>query len=137
MVYQKAKPVFAEVNRMRGKPFFTDDTSVRNHFEIQLINKRNQPVKFTVSLEQGPEQATVSGFEEITLEPLGDETRPIVVSQPASAYMGPADLVFRVHADPGDSEIVRQARFLGPNVYMLRESLGLPQPEKAEKDDKS
>ena len=127
-VYLKAKPVFAEVNRMRGKPFFTDETSVRNHFEIQLINKRNQPVTFTISLEEAPENAALSGFEEIVLGPLADETRPVVVRQPAADYIGPADLKFRIHAEPGESEITREARFLGPNAYMLRESLGLPPP---------
>ncbi len=130
VIYNRAKPIFAEISRMRGEPFFTDRSSVRNHYQVRLVNKRNQPVTFTVALENAPRQMAISGFEKITLAPLAEESRPLIVTLPADAYTGPIDIHFNILAEPGSHGITRDAKFLGPNAHLFRQSLGLPPPGK-------
>jgi cytochrome c oxidase accessory protein FixG len=114
--YHKAKPVFAEVSRMRGAPFFVDPTVVRNHYQIRLLNKRNQPVTFTISLENPPTGFTLSGLgEPLTLAAHAEASRPMIVINDRIHYTGPTDLILKIQAQPGDANITQKIKFLGPN----------------------
>ena len=114
--YHKAKPVFAEVSRMRGAPFFVDPTVVRNHYQLRLLNKRNQPVTFTVSLENTPAGFTLSGIgEPLTLAAHAEASRPMIVINDRIRYTGPAEITLKIQAQPGDATITQKIKFLGPN----------------------
>jgi cytochrome c oxidase accessory protein FixG len=114
-VIQRAKPIHAEISRMRGAPFFVDPSSVRNHYQIRLVNKRNQPVAFSVALEGAPAGFTLSGLtEELTLPPLGEVSRPLIIVTPMDTYSGPLNLTLRIHATPGAASITQELQFLGP-----------------------
>lgn len=41
--FSRAKPMNADVSRMRGPSFYVDPSVVRNHFQLRLFNKRNEP----------------------------------------------------------------------------------------------
>ena len=114
--YHKAKPVFAEVSRMRGAPFFVDPTVVRNHYQLRLLNKRNQPVTFTISLENPPSGFTLSGIgEPLTMAAHAEASRPMIVINDLAHYTGPTDLTLKIQAQPGDATITQKIKFLGPN----------------------
>lgn len=114
--YHKAKPVFAEVSRMRGAPFFVDPTVVRNHYQLRLLNKRNQPVTFVVSLDNPPPGFTLSGLgEPLTLAAHAEANRPVIVINDRIHYSGPAELTLKIQAQPGDATITQKIKFLGPN----------------------
>jgi cytochrome c oxidase accessory protein FixG len=111
----RAKPITTEVSRVRGASFFDDSTSVRNLFQLRLVNKRNQPATFHISLEGAPEAFTTSGASEpLELSPLQEETRTLVVIIPRADYRGPQDLTVRIEATPGDATRRHTVRFLGP-----------------------
>ncbi len=111
----KARPVLAEVSRMRGAPYFHDESVVRNHYQTRLINKRNQPVEFTLSLEDAPSGFTLSGVDgSLTLAPLAEVQRPLVILVERDDYTGPVTLTLRIDADPGGHRIHQEIRFLGP-----------------------
>ncbi|MFM2197584.1 MAG: cytochrome c oxidase accessory protein CcoG [Verrucomicrobiota bacterium] len=114
--YHKAKPVFAEVSRMRGAPFYVDPKVVRNHYQLRLLNKRNQPVTFEVSLEDAPAGFTLSGTgESIELAAHAETSRPIIIINDREHYKGPVELTLEIEAQPGDAEISQKIKFLGPN----------------------
>jgi cytochrome c oxidase accessory protein FixG len=114
--YHKAKPVFAEVSRMRGAPFFVDPAVVRNHYQLRLLNKRNQPVTFTISLENPPSGFTLSGIgEPLTMAAHAEASRPMIVINDLAHYTGPTDLTLKIQAQPGDATITQKIKFLGPN----------------------
>jgi hypothetical protein len=118
--FHKAKPVFAEVSRMRGAPFFVDPTVVRNHYQLRLLNKRNQPVTFTISLENPPPGFTLSGIgEPLTLAALAEASRPVIVINDRIHYTGPAELTLKIEAQPGNATITQKIKFLGPNPNQL------------------
>ncbi len=111
----KARPIHAEVSRMRGAPYFQDGDVIRNHYQTRLINKRNQPVGFTFSLEDAPEGFTLSGVDgTLTLGALEEAQRPLVILADRRHYTGPVTLSLRVEADPGGHSVRRSVRFLGP-----------------------
>lgn len=113
--YFKARPVLAEVSRMRGAPYFHDDAMVRNHYQTRLINKRNQPVEFVLSLEDAPKGFTLSGVDgTITLGPLAEAQRPLVVLVGRANYTGPVTLTLRIDTVPRGKPIREGIRFLGP-----------------------
>lgn len=116
VAYHKAKPILAEISRSRGPAFYSDTATIRNHYQLRLVNKRNQPVRFFITLEGNPAGFTTSGTgESITLNALGELTRPIVVLQDRASYKGPKDLTFTIRAEPGNTTVRQTFRFLGPN----------------------
>lgn len=119
--FHKVKPVFAEVSRMRGAPFYVDPTVVRNHYQIRLQNKRNQPVEFKFSLEDAPTGFTLSGMgDSITLEALAETSRPLVIINDLENYKGPMQLTLKIKAEPGNATIRQKIKFLGPNPNQIK-----------------
>ena len=118
---KNAKPYTADFFRMRGQPFYVAGNSVRNHFQVRLHNKRNQPATFTMRLVDAPPGYTLSGAEAaVDIEALGEVTRTAIVIVTGDAYTGPTSLTLGIHAEPGDVEIVHELRFLGPDPSSIK-----------------
>jgi hypothetical protein len=119
--FNHAKPIHAEISRMRGASFYLDAASVRNHYQLRLVNKRNQPVSFEVSLENAPRGYTTSGVKEsIHLAPLADHARALVILAPRNDYSGPVSLTLLIKAQPGNAIVRQEVDFLGPNPRTLK-----------------
>lgn len=119
----RAKPMNADVIRMRGPLFYNDPSVVRNHFQLRIVNKRNQPMAFTVSLENPPPGYAITGLgEDLTLPALQETARPLVVIVSNESYKGPCSLTLKIQSQPGDSTVRREVEFLGPNPQMLHHS---------------
>jgi cytochrome c oxidase accessory protein FixG len=112
----KAKPFHSQISRMRGAPYYTDATVVRNHYQLRLVNKRNQPVEFTISLLPQKEGFTLSGAgEPIRLGALAETSRPIVVINDKEHYAGGKDLTLQIRTHPGNHNTTHEIKFIGPN----------------------
>lgn len=120
--YLRAKPMNADVTRMRGPSFYVDSNLVRNHYQLRLFNKRNQAMSFTVSLENPPPGFEITGLgEDLKLNALQELARPLVVIVPNSAYQGPRTLTLKIHAEPGNSTVRHEVEFLGPNPHLFQQ----------------
>lgn len=105
---------------MRGAPYYTDSSFVRNHYQLRLLNKRNQPVEFSLSLDQAPEGFTLSGTDgTITLGALAETSRALVIINDSKSYTGPKDLTLEIRAQPGNQTIRQKLKFLGPNPNQI------------------
>lgn len=119
-VFFRAKPMYAEMSRMRGPSFYVDPTMIRNHYQIRLVNKRNQPMSFEISLENPAPGYSITGISDATtLQALQEIARPLVVIVPKTDYHGPVKLTLKIHAEPGDSTVRQEVEFLGPNPHTL------------------
>lgn len=126
-MFNRAKPFHAEISRMRGASFYTDVSAVRNHYQLRLANKRNQPATFTISLENAPPGFTLSGLDgTISLPALAEAARPLVVLHSRSSYTGPTSLTLLILAEPGGGTVRQKFEFLGPNPKMLGKSTPTP-----------
>lgn len=120
-MYHRAKPFHAEISRMLGPSFYTDPASVRNHYQLRIANKRNQNARFSISIENAPAGFTLSGVDSgISLAPLAEATRPIIVLSGKETYPGPTKLTLLIRAEPGNGTIRQKFEFLGPNPRSLR-----------------
>jgi cytochrome c oxidase accessory protein FixG len=119
----RAKPMNANLTRMRGPSFYQDPTLVRNHFQLRLFNKRNQPMTFKVSLENPPPGYVVTGVDEDLKVPAAKElARPLIVIVKNESYHGPVALTLKVEGQPGNSVVRQQVEFLGPNPHLFQQS---------------
>ena len=120
------KPGNLGVSRMTGTPFFVSDGSIRNQFNLRLINKRNQPATFSVEAVADQEGLSTAGFEgSITLAPMQEIVRPYVILLPKDKYEGPFPLTIKVNGQPGDFTVSREVEFLGPDPRLFREDMEL------------
>lgn len=119
------RPAVLGVTRLQGAPYFLDADSVRNQFLVRLVNKRDTPASFVVSVSSSaPQGASLSeaGTEGVlTLAPLAEEVRPVVVRVPRAAYAGEFPIVIEARALDGSFTLRREARFSGPDAALLRE----------------
>jgi cytochrome c oxidase accessory protein FixG len=118
---QKALPFNASISRAQGNAFFADAQAVRNIYQVRFFNKRSQSATVTIRLGAG----SPAGFElsaaqsTFTVPAMEEITRPCVVIAPMNAYRGITDIVFEIHANPGNVTLEKSVRFLGPNPQTL------------------
>jgi cytochrome c oxidase accessory protein FixG len=116
------QPAHLGVTRMQGSPYYVDSMYVRNQFMIRLVNKRNEPVRFTIVLAQGPAGAIAKGFEQaLEIGPLGEEVRPFIVQVPRATYAGKTRLRIRLTDASGKCDLGKDVEFLGPSPELLKE----------------
>jgi len=116
------QPASLTVTRMQGAPYYVDASYVRNQFMVRVVNKRNEPVRFNVTLVQGPVGAEVKGFEQaIEVGPLVEEVRPLIVQVSRKVYTGKAVLRIRLTDAEGRCDVGKKTEFLGPSPELLKE----------------
>ncbi|WP_035606147.1 cytochrome c oxidase accessory protein CcoG [Haloferula sp. BvORR071] len=115
--WQRAKPFTADFTRMRGQPYYSDSTTVRNHYQVRIHNKRNQPASFTLQLRDAPPGFTLSGAgETVQIPPRGEAGKPAIILAPQADYTGPVTLKLEARMQPGDVVLTHELRFLGPST---------------------
>lgn len=115
--------VFADVNRMKGQPYYVTELAVRNQYQIRLMTKLNKPTTFKITLVDAPEGVVLSGFdEEITLQAQSEVVRPFFASIPKDQYQGQFELNLQIKAMPGNDEQTKTVKFMGPSAYLIRET---------------
>jgi cytochrome c oxidase accessory protein FixG len=115
--YLRAKPFTADFSRMRGAPFYAEPAAIRNHYQVRIHNKRNQPGRFTLHMVDAPQGFTLSGADtSIEVPPRGEVTRPAIVVAPVDSYRGATDLTIEARLEPGGVLLRHKVRFLGPDV---------------------
>jgi polyferredoxin len=115
------KPASVGITRMTGAPYFVDPHSVRNQFLVRLINKHATPVSFVVGIETDLPVSQTGLTEPVTVAPLGEEVRPLVLLVPRDAYAGPFKFTVRVRTLEQAFTTGREVEFLGPDAYLLKE----------------
>jgi cytochrome c oxidase accessory protein FixG len=123
---RSVRPALMSVTRLQGAAYFVDEAGVRNQFLVRLVNKTDEPARFTLSVEAlepagaGLELAAVPGVVE--LRPLAEEVRPLIVRVPRATYAGGFRVAIKARPEAGDFELVREARFTGPDPRLVKEA---------------
>jgi len=116
------KPANVGVTRMTGAPYIVDDATVRNQFLVRIVNKRSEPVRFTVHVDRAPAELRRTGFDgAVEVEALGELVQPLVIQLPRGSYHGPFHFQVRVEDAAGTFRLAREIEFLGPEARLLRE----------------
>ena len=118
--FKNARPFNAQITRTRGNPYLVNDQAILNRWKLTIINKRNQPATFTVSLDGAPEGMRLSGVDgPIDFEARHEEELSVVFVWERSHYTGSTDFTVVIHGEDGTSEIREEVRFIGPNPQLL------------------
>ena len=120
--FSTVKPANFGVTRMTGAPYIVEPTAVRNQFLVRIVNKRSEPVWFTLQLDRLPAGVRQIGFDApVEVGPLGELVQPIVLQQARGAYAGSFRFGVRLSGDGGKFHLERDVEFLGPEARLLRE----------------
>ncbi len=114
------RPFNFGVTRMVGAPYIVDGGTVRNQFLVRLVNKRNAPVDFEVTLQAEEPGVRHTGFETtVRVAPLQEIVQPFILQQERKAYDGPFKFRLEAKDAAGSFKIERAVEFLGPNPLLL------------------
>ncbi len=109
----KRTPFEANVLRLPGIPYTRENGTIRNAFEVHLVNKEAKPVTFTIEPVAQPDLAYVVPMREVTLDALAQRRVPVFVTMEQSKFMGDRPFVVRVTPKEGGKVLEPRAVFLG------------------------
>lgn len=118
LAFATVRPAVLSVSRMIGAPYYFDRDSVRNQILVRVINKRPDPVRFTLTVSGLPPGFVVGGNDHpLELGPLQEDVRLLVISEPRAHFASGAVLVIGADDDRGD-HLSRPISFLGPGTAL-------------------
>jgi len=108
--------------RMSGAPYFITDTAVRNQYMVRVINKTNEAKTYTLSALAENQTYLMEGNEAgITVPPMGEEIRPVIITISHENYQGRFPIEFSLISPKSESILSREAEFLGPDPRLLKQ----------------
>lgn len=109
------------VTRMTGAPYFVTEDTVRNQFLVRMVNKQSEPALFHVQLNAGTALQQNGLTEPVTVAPMGEDVRPLIVMMPRRDYQGPFAFTLTMTDAAGAVSLAKEVEFLGPDARLLRE----------------
>jgi polyferredoxin len=117
------KPAYFSVTRMTGMPYVVTPDAIRNQFFVRLVNTRAVATAFVVTTANAA-GARQAGFDTpVTVSPLGEEVRPLMLVQSRAAYTGSFRFTVVARDVAGTFELKREVEFLGPDARLLQEDV--------------
>lgn len=108
-------PITVSCTRVQGVPYVLEGATVHNEFLLRVLNKRNQPQQFTVTISGGPAGLTWRGAENgIEVAELGEQMRPIILTAPRAQARGTFPMEVKVTAPNGRDSVTKKVSFIGP-----------------------
>jgi len=120
--FKNARPITAEFTRTRigNSAFLENEQAIVNPWKLRLINKRNQPLTFKVTLENPPRGLLLVGLESaLEFPPRKEDQLSLSLVWQKQHYPGPAKVTLHVKANPGNSHVRETLDFLGPNPRLM------------------
>jgi cytochrome c oxidase accessory protein FixG len=115
IAFGKHEDFEANLLRLPGPPYTLDGDSVRDGFEVHLVNKTGQQKTYTIAGETDvPEASLVVALPRVEVAAMQGTRVPILISLPRSAFLH--DFGVRVRVRPVDEEAherVLSGQFLG------------------------
>jgi cytochrome c oxidase accessory protein FixG len=105
----------AQIARLPGAPYVLEGDTVRNSFQLHLVNKRKGREAFALAVEAPPQAAVVLPLPRVEIDGLGDARVPLFVSMPRAAFErdAPLRVVVRREGAPAGEAFAARATFLG------------------------
>lgn len=125
--FRSRQPVEVQILRMRGAPYVVDGDTVRNTFELHVINKEDHPAHVDLTATV-PDGAQVTMPTSLDLTPL--ESRPIVVvvTIPRASLHRGDQVVVHARENEEREDAASEESESGPEVYETDEHAPLLGP---------
>lgn len=97
-------PFEANIVRLGGTPYTREGGTIRNAFELHVVNKRGEAATFQVEAASDPDLAFVIPIATFDLEPLASRRIPVFITMAQSSFTTdrPFSIRVRGHVDPKD-----------------------------------
>lgn len=111
---RERKTFEANVIRLAGPPFIMDATSIRNQFEIHLVNKENHPHHFAIKVIPTTGLEVILPVPQVELQPRQDKHIPWMAVFPANSFKQSFEIKMLIQDINNGEELERKVLFLGP-----------------------
>lgn len=110
------------LTRMAGSPYFITDAAIRNQYMIRVINKSNHSKTYQVASHAEQSNFRMEGNEDgITVAPMGEELRPLIITVPREDYRGRFALEVSLLGPDLAPIQSRTVEFIGPDPQLLQQ----------------
>jgi cytochrome c oxidase accessory protein FixG len=109
-------PFEANLLRSGGTAWLLDEATLRNQFELHLVNKHTEEADFELRVSAPPGVTAVVPQPTVHLGPLESMRMPILVSIGRAAWKGPFEVSVVLRDPAAGLERKAVARFIGPPV---------------------
>ena len=128
IAFSTIRPLNLEAIRMRGRPYYLmDDGTIRNQYQIRVINKQQVPVLLQIDLQSPEEQLDAAGFVgSLELNPGSETVRTLVATLPPEAWETPFEITVEVDGSTEAGKTFTMAQsveFVGPDPALLRDKM--------------
>lgn len=111
------KPVNFSVVRLTGAPFIESKGIIRNQFLVRVTNKKHQPIRFQVVVDNPKEGLQMSGFPDLVkLEAEEEVKSPLILTLPKTNFDETFPIILKVEVEGEEYEIKKKVSFLGPEI---------------------
>lgn len=107
-------PFEANVLRVRGTPYVLEEETIRNQFELHLVNKNPGPTELQVKVTSPVEAVFTLPTHSIRLESLESFRLPVFIRVSREDFEAPFDLTFEIQDGASSRTKVVKGQFLGP-----------------------
>lgn len=114
--FRSREPFEANAVRLAGLPYTREGGTIRNAFELHLVNKQSSPTSFEIEAVDAPDLVFVIAMAEVEIEPLGSRRVPVFVTMEQARFEHDRPFVLRVRGrDASGKTVTHDARavFLG------------------------
>lgn len=94
--FRSREPFEANVVRLSGTPYSREGGTIRNAFELHLVNKGGQPMTFDIEAVEAPDLAFVVAMKNVTVDALGSQRVPVFVTMEQSKFVTDRPFVVRI-----------------------------------------
>jgi cytochrome c oxidase accessory protein FixG len=117
------KPFRVLARRMQGQPFFIADGTIRNQFNIRILNERQETVSYSITLDpsSAPAGMKLLGAEAPVVVPsLGEVEKPVIITIPQQDYKASQPIRILVSEKKSGTALRQEVEFLGPDLRYVR-----------------
>lgn len=115
-------PFEANVLRIRGVPYVLEEETIRNQFELHLVNKNPHPARFRVQVDSPVEADLTLPTDTVTIGSLESYRLPVFVRVRKEDYREPFTIDFQVLDESTSRTKVTTGTFLGPSSNHERDA---------------
>jgi len=124
------KPLTSNLVRMQGPPFYMTQDTVRNNFQLRVVNKQHETATITLALQDAPEAVNLIGGAAVReVDSLGEELLTVLLEVPKSGYEGAFGFRVAVLDEEGKVLTSSKGEFVGPHPRLVNATPVEPAPE--------
>ena len=112
----KREPFEANILRLKGMPYTREGATIRNAFELHLVNKDADPTTFDIEPVPVPDMTFIVPMQNVTIEGLGNRRIPVFVTMDQAKFTSDVPIVVKVRGHEKNGTVVEheaKAKFLG------------------------